>query len=153
MEFHRLSHSHAGWAGQCSLVLCFFVPFSTFFYWVCFNWNVDELVERQLVKTNPNWWHRCKSVNHWKKLIGNNRVCEGHRQGGGWNIFAASTQIHKYRSTQIHKHTNTRGHKYTRTQGNNSTKIHKHMSTRKREVLILTNKVKTNIHKYTICHK
>ena len=53
---------------------------------------------------------KCKSL---KKLIGNNRVCEGHRQGGGWNIFAASTQIQKHTNTQIKKHPNSRGHKET----------------------------------------
>ena len=61
---------------------------------------------------------KCKSL---KKLIGNNRVCEGHRRGGGWNIFAASTQIHKCRCTQVQN-----ALKYTST-------------------LRLANKVKTNI--------
>ena len=30
VELHRLSHSHAGWAGQCSLVLCSFCPLQYF---------------------------------------------------------------------------------------------------------------------------
>ena len=102
-----------------------------------------KLVKSLLKRIQPQL-QKCKSL---KKLIGNHHICEGHRQGGGWNKYAATAQNtqphkykqHKYENAQARKHINTQVYtykkhiqKYTRKQA------HKHIK-----------KTNTQAHTYT----